>query len=1024
MKTPAILSFVVLLAQSTFALAADRLVPSQYSTISAAVSAAQNGDRVLVAPGTYNEQVVVSGKAIRIESVAGPSTTTIDRNSSSGAVFSFSAVPAAGCDLVGFTVKRAFDDAVSVSGSTVRISNFRVLSGYRAVAVTGSTSNVTIDGLQSAGMTNSNGTGIRADAGTVLCRTSSMIGASNISQGGAVYVTGSASVRLENCTLSSLSGSYGALYVNSGSLTMIGGSIRDSNFVYGGAAYCSGSGVLSLGQVEFSGLAASYGGVLYHDTGSSTVTSCEAEGVSAGLGGAFVYQNSGQVACTGVVVRQSIVTMSGGVTGGLVRVGDGTCIFGNCEFSDLVIKDSSYLVLRGGIIGTESVGSPIVFNHCQFAGPSFQGNGNGIQVSGALAFASSSRIVRFVNCTCSSFGSLSGSSVSAPSAFALTGSARMEFVDGAFGNSPSYMNASLINAQETSSVSCEGTEFANCSRGVIRASGTNTLTLKRARFIQNKRLLNDSTSGSCITSWSQAVVSIEDSKFLRNDSRALVTSIPGFFMLGNNYFCGSQGSEIYGGIFELAPNYFNLGCEGDCDADGTPDSIVLAKGLDTDCNANGVPDSCDADSGSDCNNNGTPDACDLADGTAADCNLNAVPDSCEADCDADGTPDACEIVSGASDCDTNGVPDSCQADCDSDGVIDICEIAAGATDCDADGTPDDCEIATVPTLDFNNDGTLDSCQPAMQFAGLQLEIQPIVGRGTDDLFPAGAVCYRLYARVTTDGASALGIYGNSQFPMVLNATGGFWQSPFGGDLSVDVACNDTAALPSYRFDSWFTVGKECALGNAVQNTGLDLAAFNAGGGVNDADGIVFVAPGSPQANGGAARRVLLAQLTTTRPVFPTGTVNVVGRSNGGSGPENAWLALGQQIPMPALVDCNGNGEHDAFDIAKGVALDCDQSGVPDTCEHPSAVTDCNGNGISDLCDCFSGFSSDINTNNVPDECECTGDIDANGVVDVDDIIWVLVSWGADGTSEADVNSDGIVNGADLAIVLQGWGQCS
>jgi len=312
----------------------------------------------------------------------------------------------------------------------------------------------------------------------------------------------------------------------------------------------------------------------------------------------------------------------------------------------------------------------------------------------------------------------------------------------------------------------------------------------------------------------------------------------------------------------------------------------------------------------------------------------------------------------------------------------------------------------------------------MQFAGLQLEIQPIVGRGTDDLFPAGAVCYRLYARVSADAAIAVVVYGNIQYPMVVSAAGGFWQSPFGGDLANEVGCNDTSALPSYRYDSWFTIGKDCALGNAVQNTGLDLAGFNSGAGINDADGIVFVAPGSPQAAGGAARRVLLAQFTTTRPVFPTGTVNVVGRSNGGSGPENAWLALGQQIPMPTLVDCNGNGEHDAFDIAKGVALDCDQSGVPDTCEHPSAVTDCNSNGISDLCDCYSGFSSDINTNNVPDECECTGDIDANGVVDVDDIIWVLVSWGADGSSEADVNSDGIVNGADLAIVLQGWGQCS
>ena len=522
-------------------------------------------------------------------------------------------------------------------------------------------------------------------------------------------------------------------------------------------------------------------------------------------------------------------------------------------------------------------------------------------------------------------------------------------------------------------------------------------------------------------------MSIESSRFIAPNvvgRRSLYAPIPGFFMLGGNYFCRSQQDELYGGLFELAPNWFDLGCVGDCDADGTPDSIVLAKGLDTDCNANGVPDSCDADSGSDCNNNGTPDACDLADGTAADCNLNGVPDSCEPDCDRDGTPDACEIAGGATDCDGNGEPDSCQADCDGDGVLDTCEIASGATDCDADGIPDACEIAAAQTLDFNNDGTLDACQPAMQFAGLQLEIQPIVGRGTDDLFPAGAVCYRLYARVSTDAASAVGVYGNSQYPMVVSAAGGFWQSPFGGDLANEVGCNDTSALPSYRYDSWFTIGKDCALGNAVQNTGLDLAGFNSGAGINDADGIVFVAPGSPQAAGGAARRVLLAQFTTTRPVFPTGTVNVVGRSNGGSGPENAWLALGQQIPMPTLVDCNGNGEHDAFDIAKGVALDCDQSGVPDTCEHPSAVTDCNSNGISDLCDCYSGFSSDINTNNVPDECECTGDIDANGVVDVDDIIWVLVSWGADGSSEADVNSDGIVNGADLAIVLQGWGQCS
>jgi len=48
----------ILLAAAT-AFGATRSVPSQYSTISAAVAAAANGDTISIANGTYNEQVVV-----------------------------------------------------------------------------------------------------------------------------------------------------------------------------------------------------------------------------------------------------------------------------------------------------------------------------------------------------------------------------------------------------------------------------------------------------------------------------------------------------------------------------------------------------------------------------------------------------------------------------------------------------------------------------------------------------------------------------------------------------------------------------------------------------------------------------------------------------------------------------------------------------------------------------------------------------------------------------------------------------
>ena len=56
-------------------------------------------------------------------------------------------------------------------------------------------------------------------------------------------------------------------------------------------------------------------------------------------------------------------------------------------------------------------------------------------------------------------------------------------------------------------------------------------------------------------------------------------------------------------------------------------------------------------------------------------------------------------------------------------------------------------------------------------------------------------------------------------------------------------------------------------------------------------------------------------------------------------------------------------------------------------------------------------------------CECSGDVDGNGRVDVDDIIDVITSWGDTGNSLADVNNDNVVDATDLVIVLAGYGSC-
>lgn len=104
----------------------------------------------------------------------------------------------------------------------------------------------------------------------------------------------------------------------------------------------------------------------------------------------------------------------------------------------------------------------------------------------------------------------------------------------------------------------------------------------------------------------------------------------------------------------------------------------------------------------DCNGNGIPDSCDLVSGAAQDCNGNEIPDSCDivagtgTDCDADGVLDSCQIAADPTlDCNGDGVLDVCQLssmDCNNNGEIDICEIAAGtAEDRNGNMIPDECE---------------------------------------------------------------------------------------------------------------------------------------------------------------------------------------------------------------------------------------------------------------------------------------------------------------------------------------------
>lgn len=103
-----------------------RNVPADFGTIQQAITAAVNGDTVLVAPGTYFEQIDLGSKRIIVRSSDGPSVTTIDA-SFLGPVVVTGTGTTRDTVLEGFTVTRGNGDSdaggILISGGGPTIHN-------------------------------------------------------------------------------------------------------------------------------------------------------------------------------------------------------------------------------------------------------------------------------------------------------------------------------------------------------------------------------------------------------------------------------------------------------------------------------------------------------------------------------------------------------------------------------------------------------------------------------------------------------------------------------------------------------------------------------------------------------------------------------------------------------------------------------------------------------------------------------------------------------------------------------------
>ena len=278
----------MLLIAPTFA--ATIAVGTDYATINEAITAAGDGDTLLVPGGTWTEALDLRGKSLTIEG-AGEGTT--------------------------FLAPVTTDDVVRVAdGAEVTLSGLTILpAGGRGVVVIDSVlhaAQLTVDHGGSAG---ARGGGIAIDGGTA---------------------------DLIEVTLSASTGAYGGhLYVTGGgTLTALSLNLSDGAATYGGAIYANGGSTLDLTDVVATGSYANYdGGFAWFDDADVTAVNLTVDAPSshAGAGiGLYVVGYSQLRIDGGILTNAALDSELGGADGGAIFLGEGS----TATLTDLVLTNN------------------------------------------------------------------------------------------------------------------------------------------------------------------------------------------------------------------------------------------------------------------------------------------------------------------------------------------------------------------------------------------------------------------------------------------------------------------------------------------------------------------------------------------------------------------------------------------------------------------------------------------------------------------------------------------------------------
>ena len=249
-------------------LAATIHVPADYATIQAGIDAALFEDLVLVAPGTYFENIDFLGKAIIVHSETGSDETIIDGNST-GSVVTFESDEQKTAVIDGFTIRNGtgayfevspgtwgyVGGGISCRNSFPTITNCVISDNSAAYASGGIScwhSSPTIVNCTISGNSADYCGGIGSDHSSPTIRNCFITGNSADSGGGGIGISYTTSLKITNCTITSNMANVngGGIYCIEAAATITNCTISENSAVEsGGGLFLFESGLMVTNSI-------------------------------------------------------------------------------------------------------------------------------------------------------------------------------------------------------------------------------------------------------------------------------------------------------------------------------------------------------------------------------------------------------------------------------------------------------------------------------------------------------------------------------------------------------------------------------------------------------------------------------------------------------------------------------------------------------------------------------------------------------------------------------------------------------